>query len=183
MEPRRHRRRAHTPAIIALGAALLALAGGGFAAITLPDDCAGAPSSAPAHARATTLKLIGTPIFEPEVVPAGGTTVGTRRVFSEELRDQRTGQHVGQHSGTCTLVREPAWWLCHAGWTLRKVGPGARRTGALVAGALLDFQAEEQRFQVAIFGGTGDFDTARGEIDAAPVPGSDDWEYRLEVSS
>jgi hypothetical protein len=87
---------------------------------------------------------------------------------------------VGQHSGTCTLVREPGWWLCHAGWTLKNVGPGGGRNGTLVAGALFDFAAGQPPFMVAIFGGTGDFDTVRGEIAAAPIPGTNDWDYTLE---
>jgi hypothetical protein len=182
MQVRQRPRGAHTSVVASLIAAFLALGGGVFAAITLPDDSVGATQHDMTPGRgATTLKLIGSPVYVPKVLPDGATTVGTRRVFSEELYDKRTGQHVGQHSGTCTLVREPAWWLCHAGWTLRKVGPGARRTGALVAGALFDFAAEEQRFKAAIFGGTGDFDTARGEIAAAPAPGTDDWEYIVEI--
>ena len=127
------------------------------------------------------MNLIGTPVFESEVIPQGGTEVGTRRVFSEDLRDKNSNQPVGQHSGTCTLVRKPAWWICHAAWTLRKVGPGAKKTGTLVAGALFDFDAGKPPFGVAIFGGTGDFDTVRGEIAATPIPGTADWKYTLDV--
>jgi hypothetical protein len=127
-----------------------------------------------------TLKLIGTPVFPSVVLPPEGTTVGTRRVFSEDLLEENSNQVVGQHSGTCTLVREPGWWLCHAGWTLKNVGPGGGRNGTLVAGALFDFAAGQPPFMVAIFGGTGDFDTVRGEIAAAPIPGTNDWDYTLE---
>jgi hypothetical protein len=91
------------------------------------------------------VNLIGTPVFESEVLPKGGKKVGTRSVFSEDLRDKNSNQPVGRHSGTCTLVREPGWWLCHAGWTLENVGPGAGKTGTLVAGALLDFLRASRR--------------------------------------
>ena len=39
-----------------------------------------------------TLKLIGTPVFPSVVLPPGGTTVGTRRVFSEDLREENSNQ-------------------------------------------------------------------------------------------
>jgi hypothetical protein len=126
------------------------------------------------------VNLIATPVFPSKVIPKGATKIGTRRVFSEDLREKYSNQLVGQHSGTCTLVRKPEWWLCHAGWTLENVGSGAGKTGTLVAGALFDF-AGQPPFMAAIFGGTGDFDTVRGEIAAAPVPGTDHWEYALEL--
>jgi hypothetical protein len=127
------------------------------------------------------VNLIGTPIVATSVIPnapgAPATDLGTRRVFTEDLRDKNSNQPVGQHSGTCTLVRKPGWWLCHAGWTLQNVGPGAGKTGNLVAGGLLDFDGQPP-FMVAIFGGTGDFDKARGEISATPLP-NNDWEYSI----
>jgi hypothetical protein len=127
-----------------------------------------------------TLTLIGTPVFPSVVIPQGGTTVGTRRVFSENLRAANSNQVVGQHSGTCTLVREPGWWLCHAGWTLNNVGPGAGKTGTLVAGALFDFATGQPPFMVAIFGGTGDFDTVRGEIAVRPLESGDNaYDFQL----
>jgi len=130
-----------------------------------------------------TLKLIGTPVFASVVIPPGGTTVGTRRVFSENLREANSNQIVGQHSGTCTLVREPAFWLCHAGWTLNNVGPGAGKTGTLVAGGLLDFTSNDP-VTVGIFGGTGDFDKIRGEIEAEPsVTTPNDWDYAVAYTS
>ena len=129
-----------------------------------------------------TVKLIGTPVFPGVVLPPGATTVGARRVFSEDLREEHSNQVVGQHSGTCTLVREPGWWLCSAGWTLNDVGPGAGKTGTLVAGALLDFAAGQPPFVVAIVGGTGDFATIRGTIETKPIPNTDDWDYTLEFS-
>jgi hypothetical protein len=88
------------------------------------------------------------------VIPPGGTDLGTRRVFSEDLREENSNQVVGQHSGPCTLVRQPGWWLCHAGWTLENVGPGAGKTGDLVAGGLFDSAAGQPPFMAAIFGGT-----------------------------
>jgi hypothetical protein len=42
------------------------------------------------------------------------------------------------------------------------VGPGAGKAGNLVAGGLLDFNAAPP-FVVAIFGGTGDYDTVRAK--------------------
>jgi hypothetical protein len=127
------------------------------------------------------VNLIGSPVFPSVVIPKAGNTIGARRVFSEDLRDKYSKELVGQHSGTCTLVRKPGWWLCHAGWTLTNVGSGAGLTGTLVAGALFDFDAGEPPFMAAIFGGTGDFDTVRGELSAAPIDQTDDWEYTLEL--
>ena len=107
--------------------------------------------------------------------------LGTRTTFAEDLRDAKTGEAVGQHNGTCTLVRQPQVWLCHAGWKLKNVGPGAGKTGTLVAGGPLDFSGNvEPRQSVAIFGGTGDFDTVRGEIAAQPLDNGD-WAYDLEL--
>jgi hypothetical protein len=187
----------------------VALGGGAYAAITLPGNSAGAtqpsqnavassvkdgsaassdfsagprgPQRTASRKAKLVLNLIGTPVFEPEVIPKGGTEVGTRRVFSEDLRVKNTNQPVGRHSGTCTLVRTPGWWLCHAGWTLKEVGPGGEKAGTLVAGALFDFGAGKPPFRVAIFGGTGDFDTVRGQIAATPIPGTADWRYTLEL--
>jgi hypothetical protein len=100
--------------------------------------------------------------------------LGTRMVFAEDLRDAKTGEAVGQHNGTCTLVRQPEVWLCHAGWALKDVGPGAGKTGNLVAGGLFDFSgAVEPPFYLAIFGGTGDFDTVKGEIAVRPLENGD----------
>ena len=130
-----------------------------------------------------TLNLIGTPVFPSVVLPPGGTHIGTRRVFSEDLRVPNSNQVVGQHSGTCTRVRAPEWWLCHAGWTLDNVGPGAGKTGTFVAGALFNFAANQPSLVVAIFGGTGDFDKIRGEIEAKPIPNTNDWSYAIEYSS
>jgi hypothetical protein len=116
-------------------------------------------------------------------VPVGGTPdLGTRRVFSEDLREKGSSEVIGQHSGTCVHVRQPNMCLCHAGWTLEKVGPGAGKTGNLVAGGLLDFAAAPPAF-VAIFGGTRDFKRARGEIEAAPVAGTapQEWDYKVEI--
>jgi hypothetical protein len=132
------------------------------------------------------LELRGTEIFPTRVVPlvpAGGTPdLGTRRVFSEDLREPGSDVVVGQHSGTCVHVRQPNMWLCHAGWTLEKVGPGAGKSGNLMAGGLVDFAAAPP-FSVAIFGGTGDYGTARGEIEADPVPDTDprEWAFKIDV--
>jgi hypothetical protein len=73
-------------------------------------------------------------------------------------------------------------WLCHAGWNLKKVGPGAAKTGNLVAGGLLDFAADPPFF-VAIFGGTGDFSKARGEIEATPIADTapQEWGYKVDI--
>jgi hypothetical protein len=134
-----------------------------------------------------TLHLLGIEIGPTRVIPnekgAPTTDLGTRRVFSEDLRDKNSNQSVGQHSGTCVLVRQPSIWLCHAGWTLRKAGPGGK-TGSLVAGALLNFDASPP-FLVAIFGGTGDYSKARGEITAVPIPNTDpqQWTYKLDIVS
>jgi hypothetical protein len=127
-----------------------------------------------------TVTLIGTPVYTGEVIPPGGTAVGTRRVFSEDLRDKNSNERVGQHSGTGTLVRKGEWWVMHAGWTLDSVGSGAGKTGTLIAGGLFDFSANGRPpFMAAIFGGTGDFDKVRGEIAATPLANGD-WEYAID---
>jgi hypothetical protein len=132
------------------------------------------------------LNLVGTEVFNTKVIPnaPGGpvTDLGTRRVFSEDLRDKSSNKAVGQHSGTCVLVRQPSMWLCHAGWNLEKVGPGAGKTGNFVAGALLDFNANPPLI-AAIFGGTGAFSKARGELTVAPIPNTtpQEWDYTVEL--
>lgn len=138
------------------------------------------------------INLRATAIFPPRVIPPvpvgppvpdGGTPdLGTRSVFSEDLREQGSSEVIGQHSGTCVHVRQPNMWLCHAGWTLEKVGPGAGKTGTLVAGGLLDFAAAPPIFG-AIFGGTGDFDKARGQIEGTPVAGTapQQWDYKVDI--
>jgi Dirigent-like protein len=153
--------------------------------------CNAVPSSCKEEAMAP-IKLHATAIFPPRVippvpvgppVPEGGTPdLGTLRVFSEDLRDTTTNALVGQHSGTCVHVRQPNMWLCHAGWTLEKVGPGAGKTGSLVAGGLLDFAAAPPIFG-SIFGGTGDFDKARGKIEGTPVADTDpqQWDYKVDI--
>jgi hypothetical protein len=70
------------------------------------------------------------------------------------------------------LVREPGWWFCRAGWTLP--------SGNLVAGGLLDFQGGSD-FRVAIFGGTGVYKDARGEIVGTPTPTPTQVEYELTI--
>jgi hypothetical protein len=137
-----------------------------------------------------TLELIGIEVAPTKVIPnatgAPSTDLGTRRVFSEDLRDEDSNELVGQHSGTCVLVRQPSWWFCRAGWTLRDVGPGAR-TGGLVAGGLLDFKSVEP-IMVAIFGGSGDFSKARGDIEAKPLAKKNPldptepqrWRYKID---
>jgi Dirigent-like protein len=133
------------------------------------------------------INLRATEAFPPRMippVPVGGTPdLGTRRVFSDDLREQDSVKViVGQHSGTCVHVRQPNMWLCHAGWTLKEVGPGAGETGTLVAGGLLDFAADPPVFG-AIFGGTGDFAKARGQIVGTPVAGTapQQWDYKVDV--
>jgi hypothetical protein len=130
-----------------------------------------------------TLKLRSVEIAKTTVIPPPGgaaTDLGTRRVFSEDAREEGSNQVVGQHTGTCTLVRKPAWYLCHAGWTLANVGPGPGKTGSLVAGLLLDFNAPPPFF-VPIFGGAGDFSKARGQIIGEPIPNTDPQEYKWEI--
>jgi hypothetical protein len=127
-----------------------------------------------------TITLVATPIFPTRVIPpvpvgpprptGGPPDLGTVRVFADRLHQKIDGQPnvlVGEHNGTCLHVRAPNMWLCHANWTLEDVdltpgAPGGETTGTLVAGGLLDFDAA--KFDVAIFGGTGDFARVVGEI-------------------
>jgi hypothetical protein len=93
--------------------------------------------------------------------PASGKKQGARLIFTDDLRDKAASPAtppIGQHSGVCVLVREPDTWFCRAGWFLPN--------GNLVAGGLIDFSAPN--FAVAIFGGTGAYKDARGEIRGTP---------------
>jgi hypothetical protein len=128
--------------------------------------------------RKVLVNLLASPVSTktfPDYAPNGPEDeLGTRTVFAEDLRDAKTGEAVGQHNGTCTLVRAPQVWLCHAGWTLKNIGSGGSKTGTLVAGGLLDFSGNvKPPFHVAIFGGTGDFDTVRGEVAVRPLENGD----------
>ena len=108
----------------------------------------------------TTLNLTATAVDSVQT-PASGKKQGARLIFTDDLRDKAASPAtapIGQHSGVCVLVREPSTWFCRAGWVL----PG----GNLVAGGLIDFSAPN--FAVAIFGGTGAFEDARGEIRGTP---------------
>ena len=122
-----------------------------------------------------TLVLDATPLFPTRVIPpvpvgppqptGGPPDLGTVRVFSDVLRQKQAV--VGEHSGTCVHVRAPNMWFCHAGWHLNDVNPkppnaGKKLTGTLVAGQLLDF--DDPTFDIAIFGGTGQFKGVVGEI-------------------
>jgi hypothetical protein len=123
------------------------------------------------------LDLIATGVDE-VTTPAAGNKQGARLIFTEDLREPGTNKPViGQHSGDCVLVREPdagsgPWWFCRAGWKLPN--------GYLVAGGLLDFGPNApSTFKVAIFGGTGAYKDARGEITG--TPGQNQTTYHLEI--
>jgi hypothetical protein len=108
-----------------------------------------------------------------EEVPLGGTDLGTRYIFTDDLRDKKTNPAVGQHSDTCVLVRTPDLWLCHAGWKLPK--------GDLVVGVL--WTSPALKFTAAIFGGTKGYRRARGQIKGATQANTNPTvtDYKLEI--
>jgi hypothetical protein len=111
-----------------------------------------------------TLHLVATQIAEPTQIPPSPAPIdlGTRSVFSDDLRDKNTNDLVGQHTGECVLVRKnPNMWLCHAGFILPK--------GQLVAEVL---GGEVTEWTAAILGGTEDYDNARGQIEGKYIPGT-----------
>jgi hypothetical protein len=137
-----------------------------------------------------TLEVVATEIYPTRAIPpvpvgppqptGGPPDLGTVHVFSDVLRQDQAV--VGQHSGTCVHVRAPNMWFCHAGWHLKKVdpSPGGKMTGTLVAGGLLDYDAGPE-FDVAIFGGTGDFKGVVGEIHGEYVAPMTQYEVNFEI--
>jgi hypothetical protein len=125
-----------------------------------------------------TLNLIATEV-DSVGRPTSGKKQGARLIWTDDLRDKATGQDMGQHSGDCVLVREPSSpansgsWFCRAGWNL----PAGN---TLVAGGVIDFDATALP-TVAIFGGTGAYKDARGEISVTSYPGQAQTEYTLEI--
>jgi hypothetical protein len=114
----------------------------------------------------------------------GSPKLGTPSVFTDDLADTATGADVGQHSGICFRVRKPDMFVCHAGWDLQNdaaAGLAGGLRGNLVAGGLLDFNAA--KFTVGIFGGTGGYSKARGQItgDASNYPPTTDYVLVIET--
>jgi hypothetical protein len=95
--------------------------------------------------------------------PKGSNQLGTMAEFTGELRDKASNALVGSYNAVCIGVRKPDMWLCHDTWDLQKAAPltGGLK-GDLVSGGLLDFA--DNKFTVAIFGGTDDFRKAQGQI-------------------
>jgi hypothetical protein len=87
------------------------------------------------------------------------------------VRDKATGNHLGQHSGECVLVRESdekdgrGVWLCEAGWTFPE--------GNLTAGGVIDYDVDPP-FAVPIFGGTQTYKNAGGQITGKGGTGTQD---------
>ena len=139
-----------------------------------------------------TLNVVATEIYPTRVIPpvpvgppqptGGPPDLATVHVFSDVLRQNQAV--VGEHSGTCVHVRAPNMWFCHAGWHLKDVYPeppnaGKPMSGTLVAGGLLDF--DDPKFDVAIFGGTGQFKGVVGEIHGEYVAPKTEYKVDFEI--
>ena len=111
--------------------------------------------------------------------PTAGRKLGARLIWTDDLRDETTNALLGQHSGECVLVREGDngqlnVWKCEAGWTFLE--------GNLVAEGPLPFDPNIPTFTTAIYGGTGAYKDARGQIrgTSANLPAGQ-TRYTLEI--
>ena len=118
--------------------------------------------------------VLATTVDEATIPSGGGSTQGDRLVWTDDVTDDVTDTLVGQHSGECVLVREPNVWKCEAGWTFLE--------GNLVAGGLITFDENIPTFSTAIYGGTGAYKDARGQITGTKVDlPSTQTRYALEI--
>jgi hypothetical protein len=125
------------------------------------------------------LNLIGTEVAA-RTHPAGSPQLGTMAEFTSDLRDKATNAPVGSTYAVCIRARQPDMWVCHDAWDLQQVGPltGGKK-GTLMVGGLLDFN--NPNFTAAIFGGTGDFRNAQGQIEGDSANYPPDTDYRVEI--
>ncbi|MBT2438891.1 hypothetical protein J7E93_01860 [Streptomyces sp. ISL-36] len=94
--------------------------------------------------------------------------VGDGFSFTEDIYRTKGGEKVGRDGITCTVVRagNPSDLLCVGTFVLS----GDPR-GQLTAQALVAFDPSDEQpapFDVALTGGTGDFEAARGTVHSTP---------------
>ncbi|TGB06623.1 dirigent protein [Streptomyces sp. MZ04] len=86
--------------------------------------------------------------------------IGDSFAFADDLYDSKGGGKVGRDGVTCTVVRvaDPDDLLC--------VGTFVLEGGHIAGQAIVPLDESEQQptFDIAITGGTGDYDEARGYI-------------------
>jgi hypothetical protein len=102
------------------------------------------------------LKTVLATLVAEKYLPDPPGTPGDRLIWTDNVHDEATNPLLGQHSGECVLVREPDVWKCEAGWTFLE--------GNLVAGGLITFDPNIPTYTTAIYGGTGAYKDARGQI-------------------
>ncbi|WP_328357721.1 hypothetical protein OG800_19295 [Streptomyces sp. NBC_00445] len=102
----------------------------------------------------------------------GPPSLGDAFSFADDLYRTKGGEKVGRDGVTCTVVRlgNPADLQC--------IGTFAVPGGHLTGQALMQFDPTQESeelptFDIAITGGTGDYDEARGSIHA-----TDDGDYQ-----
>ncbi|NML52906.1 hypothetical protein HHL19_08690 [Streptomyces sp. R302] len=94
--------------------------------------------------------------------------VGDSFAFADDLSRSKGGETVGRDGVGCTVVRtgDPMDVLCVGTFVLNG-GPGGQLTGQ----TLLSVDPSDEApaaFDIAVTGGTGDFDNARGWIRSIP---------------
>lgn len=95
--------------------------------------------------------------------------IGDSFAFADDLYDSKGGGKVGRDGVTCTVVRvaDPGDLLC--------VGTFVLEGGHIAGQAVLPLDESEQQptFDIAITGGTGDYEEVRGYIHS-----TDDGDYQ-----
>ena len=135
---------------ISMLAALMAVAG--VAALA-----ASASGSGERATEAKTIRLEGEiTAQQPVDNPPAGESAGDLAVFTENL--SRAGQRIGELTGSCVLIRPPAYFQCSA---IAQLPEGDLALTANVA--------EGGRSKGAVTGGTGRYRRARGTFAAKPV--------------
>ncbi len=166
-------------AAAALGAGGMALAAGGTSGAALHRWGSMAPHTggiesepaAPDVQGATTISLlegIGNYATMVRVGHSSGVRVGDYVVFRDPLKDLTTGNRVGDVNAQCTF-----------GYGMALCNGNAFLTGR----GRLTFQGSappsNRPFTLAITGGTGEFQTARGQVHLTPQPHG---AYRVDIA-
>ncbi|MDC0773026.1 allene oxide cyclase barrel-like domain-containing protein [Streptomyces sp. HD] len=104
--------------------------------------------------------------------------IGDSFAFADDLYRAKGGETVGRDGVTCTVVRlgNPGDLLCVGTFVL----PGGHISGQ----ALLPLQESEQQptFDIAITGGTGDYEAARGSIHSTDDGDYQKLEFRVQTA-
>ncbi|MFF5500759.1 hypothetical protein ACF1E9_20950 [Streptomyces roseolus] len=100
--------------------------------------------------------------------PGSSPEVGDSFAFADDLSRTKGGEKIGRDGVGCTVVRtgDPMDVLCVGTFVLNG-GPGGQLTGQ----TLLSVDPSDQApaaFDIAVTGGTGDFENARGWIRSTP---------------